>query len=201
MLTDGETPLQKFALAGGGFGLALALAAWPAGAAVVTLTPDASIATTPYTITFQPGETLSFSNVSLTTTAFEAAIGVNTTGGAEVFSVGGAPDYFQTFATTNFPSDQLGVFAEYSTPTGIPYSVAEGLVGFEYTLADGIHYGVADVGGDSVFSYRLETTPGQSLGLSAVPEPATWAMLLVGLGLTGSILRRDRQRRGAQATA
>ncbi len=34
------------------------------------------------------------------------------------------------------------------------------------------------------------TTQGFSLGNPAVPEPATWAMLLVGLGMIGSVVRR-----------
>ncbi|MBT9474077.1 MAG: PEPxxWA-CTERM sorting domain-containing protein [Phenylobacterium sp.] len=32
---------------------------------------------------------------------------------------------------------------------------------------------------------------------SAVPEPATWAMMIVGFGAAGSMVRSARRRRGA----
>lgn len=185
-------------LACGAAALGLVLAAMPAAAAIVVTTPSADITAAPYTITFQPGESLSFSNVSATTTVFEAAIGVQTTGAAEVFSTFGQPDYFQTFARSLFPAQQGGSFEKYSAPTGIPYSLAEGLVGFEYMLSDGVHYGFADIGGSTVYRYFLETAPGQNINLG-VPEPSTWAMLLTGLGLTGSLVRRRHSRRAALA--
>ena len=178
---------------------AVMLACSPAVATVITLTPNADISTTPYVITFASGETLSFSDVSASTTAFEGAIGVATTGAAEVFSTAGAPAFFQTFATSLFPFQQDGVFASYATPAGVPYSVALGVVGFEYALADGIHYGVARIGGATVYSYTLQSAPGVSLGFS-VPEPATWTMLLTGFGVVGIALRR-RSRAPAHASA
>jgi hypothetical protein len=174
--------------------LGFSVSAMPAAAAMVVVTPDADITTTPYTITFEPGESLSFSNVAATSAAPDAAIGVQTSGGAEVFSSFGEPAYFQTFATSAFPSQQLGGFSPYATPAGVPYSIAEGLVGFEYALNDGVHYGIADIGGSTVYKYYLDSVPGQSFSL-AVPEPATWALLLVGFGLTGSALRRANDRR------
>jgi len=36
-------------------------------------------------------------------------------------------------------------------------------------------------------------------GGAAVPEPATWAMMIVGLGLIGGVLRRDRRSMGLAA--
>jgi hypothetical protein len=175
----------------GAAALGSTLVAMPAAAAIIVATPNADITNTPYTITFQPGEALSFRYVANTTSAFESTIGVQTTGAAQVFSTFGEPAYFQTFATSRFPADQLGGFQPYATPEGAPYSVAEGLVGFEYSLTDGVHYGFADVGGNSIYKYELDTSPRQSFSL-AVPEPAAWGMLLLGFGSIGGVLRRQR---------
>jgi hypothetical protein len=38
-------------------------------------------------------------------------------------------------------------------------------------------------------------------GAGAVPEPATWAMMLLGFGAAGTALRRSRRRQSALATA
>ena len=49
-----------------------------------------------------------------------------------------------------------------------------------------------------VFAKSFEAPmPGQLL--TAVPEPATWAMMLVGFGLMGALLRVARRRRTATA--
>jgi hypothetical protein len=37
--------------------------------------------------------------------------------------------------------------------------------------------------------------------VAAVPEPTTWALMLVGFGLTGAAMRRRASQRPAQALA
>ena len=69
--------------------------------------------------------------------------------------------------------------------------------GTQTTLADGGQFiGLPGGGGG------LPGTPGATLvpdpGPPAVPEPETWAMIALGMGLSGWILRRRRQREGAQ---
>lgn len=174
--------------------LGLSVAAIPAAAAVVYVQPNADITTTPFTITFASNETLTF---SANTSAFEGTIGVTTSGGAQVFSVGppfyvsNTPTSFQVFSSGGFPTGQLGFFAPYATVAGIPYSIAESLIGFEYTLADGIHYGIADIGGSSVSAYHYQTTAGADVPFG-VPEPGAWAMLLAGVVIIGGKLRSRR---------
>ena len=71
----------------------------------------------------------------------------------------------------------------------------------------GIHYGGGAGGGESAF-YKIDfgPAPGQPLSLNlpassnvyrfttpAVPEPATWAMMLMGFGGIGMSMRRGRK--------
>lgn len=58
-------------------------------------------------------------------------------------------------------------------------------------------------GTNSQYDFYLLTSDGEWGGnaegeASAVPEPATWAMFLAGLGGIGLILRREREQRGAR---
>lgn len=49
---------------------------------------------------------------------------------------------------------------------------------------------------------RADNLGGVSLRITAVPEPATWAMMLVGLGGLGAVLRRAKRKpSGVAATA
>lgn len=70
---------------------------------------------------------------------------------------------------------------------------------FAGTLADDRFYGVSYSGGIS--KLVITDSPGQeidhiqyafNLGGGGVPEPATWAMMLMGFGLLGSVLRGRR---------
>ena len=45
--------------------------------------------------------------------------------------------------------------------------------------------------------YMSQPMPGKLIG--SVPEPATWAMMLVGFGLMGLLLRVARRRKAATA--
>ena len=91
---------------------------------------------------------------------------------------GGGP----TFSTILFPIF-LSVFNLTNIPLAGPGSVAH-LTGDESVLA----LGIFPVGSHTV-------TDGQAVGVLAggVPEPATWAMMILGAGLAGAGLRRSRR--------
>jgi hypothetical protein len=59
--------------------------------------------------------------------------------------------------------------------------------------ANGIFSRIHDFGGGFA-GFGLQTTFNGVLGVSAVPEPATWAMMLFGFGFVGSALRRQQSR-------
>lgn len=177
--------------------VALAMsAALPASAAVITQYVGQNIGQNPYKIDLGVGS-VTFSIVD----PFSfSPVGVQTSGAAQVFSVG-APFYPQPTPTSyfldrggSFGPGELGFFASYATPTAIPFSIVDGLIGFGFTLADGLHYGYAQVGGDFLTGFRFESVPGVGVALGAisapVPEPAVWAMLISGFGMVGAMLRR-----------
>ena len=52
----------------------------------------------------------------------------------------------------------------------------------------GLDYGVAVTDGVDLLNYT------GGVAIAAVPEPATWAMMIVGFGAIGSSLRRANRR-------
>lgn len=72
----------------------------------------------------------------------------------------------------------------------------------ETCTPDGSHcnnYGWRDLGVSISAKFEGPTLPGQAfVSTSAVPEPATWAMMIAGFGLAGAGLRKSRALRRAQ---
>ena len=166
----------------------------PAQANIVSYYPNADVALGAYTFDAAPGSDLIFDANS---NAFYGSIGVATTGTTQVFSAFGSPAGFQPFATNLFPSDQLGSFQAYPTSTSIPYSVVPETIGFEFNELDGTHYGLAKIGGETIGSIYVDTTAGQNISLG-VPEPSTWALMILGFLGMGLMIRRARNTMGCR---
>lgn len=184
-------------LLGAAMAAGLSIAASPILAEVTYVPVSADVSAAPFTHSFSVGSALTFDS---DTTGFASVYGVETTGSTQVFSVFGTPSLFQPFATTLFPSEQLGAFSSFATSAAVPFSLASGTLGFKFTLADGDHFGLAKTDGSLIDALYIQDTPGADISLAvsppaggAVPEPASWALLVLGVGGIGALLRRSRR--------
>jgi hypothetical protein len=124
---------------------------------------------------------------------FNVGIDVNDTGKAQTL---------ESFYFLNL-TDKTVLAAFSPGPGGTPLPALNNGTGFpDYTLS-GFNINRGDIGpGDQVAffarwsgandgpeSFFLVAAPG---GTGAVPEPATWAMMILGFGAAGSVMRRRR---------
>lgn len=67
------------------------------------------------------------------------------------------------------------------------YSRRGGLVDATHTLS-------VDISPDASLAHRQALLAGiRNTGFAAVPEPSTWALLILGFGVTGALVRRERR--------
>jgi hypothetical protein len=162
-----------------------------AGAANVVIRPAAYFSSTPYTIDFGSGMDAAAFTFSVIPNSDSVTVDQVSTGG------NGLVD---SFLSQPIPF-QLGVlvgggdtFAAFPSPAPILFSVAEDNIGLEFRLSDGVHFGYVTTLGPEVLQYGYNATPGGSIVTgSSVPEPATWAMLIVGLGALAMMARPGKR--------
>jgi hypothetical protein len=153
---------------------------------------NADVSSTPYTFDFQ-GSTFTF---GFNGDYFGGGpITISTATGGAVNTIFGQP-------TTNFadgrggplsfgPNDNYGAFTD---PTPIRFTNGDNFIGLRATSGTDNFYGYAFTSNNILNTIGFETTAGQSVTAStAVPEPATWAMFIVGVGLVGGTLRRKNR--------
>lgn len=182
---------------------AAVLAAGPASATVVGYTPNVDLSSNnPYTVTFGDAS-YTFGYDPSGSYYSPITMGVGGTGlvyGNTPLEVG-LPSALQE--GTLVP-DQLSL-GEFFAPTGlqpISFSIAMDWVALEFTNGGQTFYGYAEVGGSYLDRIAYNDTPGGSITTgeaiaaapnAAVPEPASWALMIGGFGLVGGALRRQRQ--------
>jgi len=135
---------------------------------------------------------------------------LNSIGGYDILSASGTIDGAAVLGLKlnptqpNFSADGVFIYNNVIYPTGAPIdpygfvvNTAGGEFNFGYDgnqsggffaiLADGSTH--VNSHGDVVPNYRVTVGSGS---LAAVPEPASWAMMLAGFGLAGAAMRRRR---------
>jgi hypothetical protein len=139
----------------------------------------------------------SLNNEILTTTASNGQARFESTDGsldtATIFLTGG-----QTFTSAEF-----NLFNAIGTTSSVLISFNGG-VAQSFNLANGQNFfGFLATGGDTFSSISFDTNGTGVVDLrqlrvggiqAAVPEPGTWAMMLLGFGAIGASMRRNRRR-------
>jgi hypothetical protein len=170
-----------------------------AEAANVVVAPNAGFSAAPFTITLGSGTDVATYTFSVIPENDGVTIDQVSTGGDALVS---------SFVSTPVPyqADILigadGAFMAFPSPAPILYSASLDNIGLEFRLPDGVHFGYVTTFGPEVLRYGYNQTPGGAIATEAgVPEPATWAMLLIGQGALGLAVRATRNLKMAQVQA
>ena len=121
---------------------------------------------------------------------------ISTASGGEINTIFGQP-------TTNFADGRGGPvtfgpnmqYAAFASPTPIRFSNGGNLIGLRAVTATGTYYGYAFSTNNLLNSIGFETVAGAVVTATtaipaAVPEPASWAMMIIGFGLVGAAWRK-----------
>lgn len=139
--------------------------------------------------------------VSASTTSGSSSLGAFTYSHDICFNPVGGP--FQGTFTVNFGADSFnGTLLGADTPTSIPkvfdlqwaYTILGGTGRFFDASGNFTGTGIID---SRVFPAPLALSFGGNINAPAVPEPDTWAMMLVGFGGIAMAMRRKRRRNPA----
>ncbi len=126
---------------------------------------------------------------------------LQTSGTAAVTAAGGFPGFplvpSPAFVGANtFGPDSFPGYASFTTPTAVPFSIVDGDLGLRVTVGSDNFYGYARFAGSMLESFAFESNANQAItapSVAAVPEPATWAMMIGGFGLIGGTMRSRRR--------
>ena len=179
--------------------IAIGLAAVPATAAPVITAVNTDLNGGPFSFSYLGG-TFTFAAGS----GFPNLFAVKTAGGAAVRTsfFGGPSVDFVNRGTVVYDANILGGYAEMPVLTDARFSNNDSFLGLRVTSNGQNYYGFAYTTNSVLNSYGFETSPDTGITATtaipaAVPEPATWAMMLVGFGAVGFALRRRKSERGA----
>ncbi len=190
---NSSTKLLLFGVAACSF-----LAANPAAAAVVILASNVDLTSKPFTFGITGTDTFTISSEPREQFDFSPIL-VSTTGTAAVTTVFGAPSVFFTDPAVTFGPNTFPGFSSVSDPTRAPFSLTASDLGLRYTAGGQDFFGFARFDGSTLYSVGFETSANTPIlagaqAVAAVPEPATWAMMILGIGFVGGALRSAKRR-------
>jgi hypothetical protein len=187
-------------------GVALGLTV-PASATIVGYAPGIDFgASGPYTVSLFDGSSYTFSALVLdpSDTKYRTAA-LATTGNATAYGggfIGGGNAYTSYSAGSATPGNNFGGdFITAPTARPIDYSLTDTYVALRFGAGPSIHYGYAEIAGTTLLRFAYNNIAGGSITTgdaitrapAAVPEPASWAMMLGGFGMIGGALRSRRK--------
>ena len=182
------------------------LVATAASAQVVILAENIDLSDGPFTFGLNATDTFTLS--FLPREQFDPSpVLVSTTGTAAVTSFFGSPSVFFTDPAVTFGPDTFPGFSSITDPTRAPFSLTASDLGLRFTVGEDDFFGFARFAGSNLISVGFETsanTPilaGSAASAAAVPEPSTWAMMLLGFGAIGASLRSARRRQTSLVSA
>lgn len=117
---------------------------------------------------------------------------ISTANGGEVNTVFGQP-------TTNFADGRGGPlsfgpalnYASFTGPTPIRFTNGDNFIGLRAVVGTSAFYGYAFSTNNVLNTIGFESVANTAVtATTAVPEPTTWAMSIVGVGMIGGALRR-----------
>lgn len=173
--------------------LAVAFVAVPASAAPVLTEVNANLLNSPFTFSVQ-GVAFTLSAVD----SFSAPLVVSNGTGGAISSVFGAPSsFFVNRGTVQFGPGIFGNYTSFSSPTSVNFSNGDNYLGIRSTVGANDFYGFVYTTNNVLKGYGFETMANTTITattmLAAVPEPATWAMMLIGFGMIGATARYRRR--------
>jgi hypothetical protein len=124
---------------------------------------------------------------------YSATSGTITANGPEATGIGALIANPSAPNQTTSPSGRFN-YDDLLLPTSNPVILNGGLLFSIGGSEVNIFSNGAEPGNDAFYNQAYDNTSG-TFSLSAVPEPATWAMMLVGFGLAGATLRSGRRHR------
>lgn len=177
-----------------------AICSAPASAAVVLTPVNQNIQNQPFEFCVS-GNCFTFTAQGFT--GFGEILGISTTGTAAVSSFFGRPSVsFTNRGTVAFGPDQFGSFSSFPTTTFARFSNGENFLGLRVTAGGQDFFGFAFTTNQTLNGIGFETSPGTTItatrqfpaATAPVPEPSTWAMMLLGFAAVGMSMRAGRGR-------
>ena len=168
--------------------LALVFAAAPAMADTVVVNGDTTGGST-YNRPLSGTPPVGLSAVGTAVRYQVTAFTVDADGGYDFNSIADYDNFLGLHSGSFDPSDPLSTALTYNDDRG-----TIGVSGFTFNLLAGVSYFAVASGfeNDDFGTYALTISgPGViTIGGAAVPEPASWAMMIAGFGLAGAAMRR-----------
>jgi PEP-CTERM motif len=198
---------------------AIGLAAPATAAITITASPGAVqpdenvLANTNVTATTVTGNTnQANTSVSVASTNGELLTTSASNGQSRFVSTDGSLDMARIFLTQGgtFTTAEFNLFNAFADTSSV--SIIINGVAQSFAIGNGQNFfGIQATGGDTISSIAFDTNGsgvadlrqlrlGGIAAVSAVPEPATWGMMLIGFGGMGVAMRRSRRRSATLAT-